>query len=399
VPETNQVSVQQELEAVLDEHVASARNRQMTAFDEVVAGSHSIVIFGAGSLGRKILPSLRRSNGRPILFSDNNRALWNERIDGAVVLSPETAARNFASAGIFLITIWHPSMVSAISTVSEQLAALGCGRVATFPLALWKYSESLLPYYLWGLPSTLLDHAEEITSAFSVFEDEASRLEFVQQIRLRSYADFHSLSGPSPYCQYFPPDIVRLRPDECFIDCGAYNGDSVSTFLDHCKGEFTRIVAFEPDTLSFEALQRELHQRHNLSDRAIALCAAVGASNGVVPFNITGLPSAAISTVQGSQVTQVALDDVLCEERPTFIKMDIEGAELEALKGARSTIEKHRPLLAVCVYHRPDHLWRIPLYIRELLPDSQIYLRPHCADGFDVVCYAVPPERAAGGSR
>jgi hypothetical protein len=79
--------------------------------------------------------------------------------------------------------------------------------------------------------------------------------------------------------------------------------------------------------------------------------------------------------------------------RPTFIKMDIEGAEVDALIGARRLIENALPVLAICVYHQPDHLWRIPLLIRSFSDQYRFFLRPHNEEGWDLVCYAVPASR------
>ena len=69
--------------------------------------------------------------------------------------------------------------------------------------------------------------------------------------------------------------------------------------------------------------------------------------------------------------------------------MDIEGAEIEALKGAEKTIKKYRPKLAICIYHEPDHLYRIPLIIKEMVPEYRIYIRHHSDTASETVCYAV----------
>ena len=73
--------------------------------------------------------------------------------------------------------------------------------------------------------------------------------------------------------------------------------------------------------------------------------------------------------------------------------MDIEGAELDALEGARRSIQTHRPILSICVYHKQDDLWRIPLFIHALVEDYRLFLRPHEVDGKELVCYAVPLNR------
>ena len=89
----------------------------------------------------------------------------------------------------------------------------------------------------------------------------------------------------------------------------------------------------------------------------------------------------------------VRLDDLLADAAPTFLKMDIEGAEPDALAGAAAVVTRHRPVLAVCVYHVQDHLWSLPLQMAALHPDYRFHLRPYNEEGWDLVCYAVPPER------
>jgi hypothetical protein len=77
----------------------------------------------------------------------------------------------------------------------------------------------------------------------------------------------------------------------------------------------------------------------------------------------------------------------------TFLKMDIEGAEQSALRGAEKTIKKHRPILAVCVYHKVEDIWEIPTYIHNIMPDYKLYLRHYTHSATETVCYGVPPER------
>jgi hypothetical protein len=95
----------------------------------------------------------------------------------------------------------------------------------------------------------------------------------------------------------------------------------------------------------------------------------------------------------GVEVRCAPLDEVLEGVDVTFLKMDIEGAEPDALAGAAKLIARCRPVLAICVYHRQDHLWTIPLWIKRLVPEYRLYLRPHHEECWDLVCYAVPPER------
>ena len=89
----------------------------------------------------------------------------------------------------------------------------------------------------------------------------------------------------------------------------------------------------------------------------------------------------------------MALDEVLGENKPTYIKMDIEGSELDALMGAQNIIRKNLPVLAICSYHRQDHLWKIPALIHSYADEYRFFLQPHLLEVWDLVCYAIPVHR------
>jgi FkbM family methyltransferase len=167
----------------------------------------------------------------------------------------------------------------------------------------------------------------------------------------------------------------------------------VSSFLKVTGGRFERIVAFEPDPLNcaklrngVAALPGELAERIEIRQQA------TGRSNSLVSFAVTGGEGSAMGTGDFC-VECVKLDSALDGVVPTIIKLDIEGAEIEAIEGAREVIGRSMPVLAVCSYHRQSDLWRIPCLIHSICPDYRLYLRPHRMEGWDSVCYAVPPHR------
>jgi hypothetical protein len=92
-----------------------------------------------------------------------------------------------------------------------------------------------------------------------------------------------------------------------------------------------------------------------------------------------------------------SLDSAIGEDvNPTFIKMDIEGAEVDAIPGAQKTITRCRPVIAACAYHRPEHLWILPKLLKAAGPAYQIYLRRYAEECWETVYYAIPPERLRG---
>ena len=119
---------------------------------------------------------------------------------------------------------------------------------------------------------------------------------------------------------------------------------------------------------------------------------AVGSHREKVRFRAMGTDLSAVGS--GSlEVVCVPLDEALEDCTPTYIKMDIEGSELQALAGAQKIIERTIPVLAICVYHRQSDLWQIPSLIRSMSDDYRLYLRPHGSEGWDLVCYAIPVSR------
>ncbi len=151
---------------------------------------------------------------------------------------------------------------------------------------------------------------------------------------------------------------------------------------------------FEPDPENFKQLAEFLRSRANHDDGPAMLWpCAVSDRPGTVRFE-SGLDEAShVGSSGSSMVAAVRLDDVLIDWHPNFVKMDIEGSEVDALSGAHDVITRSRASLAICVYHRPDHLWRIPLMLSSWpgLDGYRFYLRRHGYDGFDTVLYGMPP--------
>ena len=112
-----------------------------------------------------------------------------------------------------------------------------------------------------------------------------------------------------------------------------------------------------------------------------------------VKFAADGSLGSAISNQGAIEVECVALDELLSDPEPTLVKMDIEGAEPDALRGARRLIGGGKTAFGACVYHAQDHLWSIPLLIHDMNPELRHYLRPYMPEGWDLICYAIPQER------
>jgi len=383
-----------DLEALLSEGAEGARERE-TAVTERLGdlNAKGIVLFGAGNLGRRTLSVLRKVGIEPLCFVDNNDSLWGKTLEEIPVLSPAEGATRYGNWAMFVVTIWRGEGSERMAERVRQMHQLGCKTVVSFLPLYWKYSGSLLPHYMHDLPHHVHAQADRVREALSLMGDDASRQEFIAQMRFRLLGDFDSLPVPVQGDIYFREDIFRLRADEMLIDCGAFDGDTLDLFLERTAHSFTGAIAFEPDPANYAKLAARVGSMHSKTRERIAIHqAATGEKNARVLMDAGKGVSSTIGNGD-CEVECISLDSALADVPVSFIKMDIEGSELDTLAGARELIRKNAPVLAVCAYHRQSDLWNIPLFIHGLTPDYSFYLRPHLLEGWDLVCYAVPSNR------
>ncbi|MGH9772901.1 MAG: FkbM family methyltransferase [Candidatus Acidiferrales bacterium] len=377
--------------------MSSVLEREANEFERVSRpfAEEALVLFGAGNLGRVIRTKLQPLGTEPLAFTDNNPKLWGSTVEGIRVLSPADAAARFGSSATFVVSIWGVGSRDRMGSRVKQLRELGCRNVLPFASLFWKYPDLFLPHHVIDQPRKVLKDATAVRAACMLWDDEFSRREYVAQLRWRLRGDFDSMADPVPESIYFPQDLFALGSQEVFVDCGAFNGDTIQAFLETTNSQFEKIFAFEPDPANFAALKSLVATLEPATaERIVADQKAVGAAARKVRFAGLGSDGSAIDANGEIEVECISLDEGLLEEaRPTHLKMDIEGAELDALAGSRDVIARDTPILAICSYHRQSDLWRIPLLIHSIHPDYRMYLRPHLVEGWDVVCYAVPPER------
>jgi FkbM family methyltransferase len=380
------------LESLLALDMTSVVAEQRSLWDRATGAKGArIVLFGAGYLGRFTLSGLGKAGVRPLAIADNAKHLWSTEIDGIPVLSPESAAARYGDSAAFVIATYNTSQPR------KQLATLG---VTAVPYA-WLFAhrpETLLPHACLEHPRPIFEQAAQVRRGFALMTGEANRAAFVAQLRWRLFLDFDRVVAPQTEemrsTEYFPTDLYRYSPDEVLVDCGAFDGDTVRRFLRTRGDAFRSVIACEPDPANrarFEQWSATLPTETRRKIRVAPF--AVGAQKGKARFEATGTAGSGVDSSGSFEVAVASIDNLTAETPPTLIKMDVEGAELEALEGARNSIEAHAPVLAVCVYHRSDHLWRIPLSIASLSDRYQFYLRAHAEDCWDVTCYAIPEGR------
>ncbi len=193
----------------------------------------------------------------------------------------------------------------------------------------------------------------------------------------------------SGHKQYFPVDeFLPICQDEVFVDAGGYNGETSYQFAQWTGDSYSKIYILEPDRL-MAAVTREYIKIKNLQN-VILLNKGAYSCETELSFHSDFLSGSSHITGDGERSIQtISIDGMLAGDRASFIKMDIEGAETEALIGAEKTITKYRPKLAISVYHNEDDLWKIPYYIRKKYPWYKLYMRHYTTITTETVLYAV----------
>lgn len=177
----------------------------------------------------------------------------------------------------------------------------------------------------------------------------------------------------SIFPDYYEPDIFPDNKDDVFVDIGAYIGDSILNYTINYGTDYKKIYAYEITKDSCEKMRQNLKNLHDVEIRR----KGVGEKAGEMFLSVSGSDPSAnqFSDISnGDRVEIVKLDDDL-PDGFTFLKMDIEGAEYNALLGCEQTIRRCRPKLAICVYHGYDDIWRIPALIDRIDPNYTFYLR------------------------
>ena len=174
------------------------------------------------------------------------------------------------------------------------------------------------------------------------------------------------------------------------VDGGAWDGDTIRELVSRDRLEYC--YAIEPDPSTLVQLTRFVSDS-NLASKVEIHPVACWSSNGVLPFNAMGTMGSQVDFANGTATVKCATIDSIVTRRITCIKLDVEGAELQAIEGARQTITRDRPVLAISAYHSPQDLWRIPILVKNICPDYNVFLRRYDEDCWELMIYAVPPER------
>jgi FkbM family methyltransferase len=330
------------------------------------------VLFGASEGGKEIFEAINNKGLSVDYFCDNNQEKWNTDFLNTPVISPKD-----------LQLLGQPDILISSSFQTEiysQLAKMGLNNVFHFPL-IDIISEK---HYDFNFH---LNHKADILLTANLFEDKKSKTVYKNLIKYRLERDLRYIKIIRTDDMYIPPIIIKnLHPKSTIIDIGAYNGDSVEMFLNSFR-DIDQIIAFEPELNNFKNLnkkfkndKRVIPQNQIISNKVQSYYISNDGAESKVHFKKS----------DNSIPIQSTTVDTYCNKNniiPNYIKMDVEGFEIQVIKGALRIIKEHKPLLAVSIYHIASDLWVLPQFILSLNNNYKFNLRHHSFNICDSVLY------------
>lgn len=371
---------------------AHLRTQALAQAQPSIQQDNALWIFGAGGFGQSMARACAMQGYKVAGFVEttprSNTALALPVVDW------QTLARQHGDAqiamGIFNRGAAYDALVDIVT--SQGFAT------PLMPWTLYERFGQALGWRYWLSPQQcLLDGLDRIARVGQKLAD-AQSVETLHRIcAFRLGLDLPFSSVQSTDRQYF--NALTLSPllerSITYVDCGAYNGDTYADLLNQPGITCAQAFLLEPDPDNFALLVQ-----HPALHKTSAACLPLAVSDTHRSLRFTVGQGEACALEQpgsspepdtaGLQVTAVSVDQLLPTSDLHLLKLDIEGGEASALRGAQQTILRNRPVLAVSLYHQPHDLWELPELLFELCPRYRFHIRQHGFNSFDAVLYAVP---------
>lgn len=338
------------------------KEREYELIKKLCQNKANIYIYGAGYYAQKYILELEKNNIiiSGIIIDD---CYWNETITEKIKY-PIIKISQFLRDNKYINS---QIIIAFFKFTYEQYKIL---KNVTSNIYFYDFSCVSLFKYDYEY---IKNNFERIINVYNKLKDERSKYLLAAYINQR-------ISGKINYCKnlviehrYYPKEILEFGTNEVFVDCGAYDGDSIYEFLEMLRErqikKYTHIYALEPDKKNFEKLI-------NLPLKNITFINK-GAYSYFGYINFSGEQGkSSFIDVNSKNIEEIKIDklDNMIDKKVTFIKMDIQGAEEEALKGAVNLLKNFKPKLSICIAHRPQDIFSIIEFLESLNLKYEYYL-------------------------
>lgn len=357
-----------ELRAIKDEYDSGTVNKKLMEYKEEWAGK-PVILYGAGTLSGFVMDHLKDHGVMIDGFADTFRS-GVHKMTGLPIISAQELKEKYSDAVVIVTSELHGKSIRKTLQEIEY-----SGKVYSF--------EELLSFYT--IPYEEFEmHREGYEWIYNYYSDDISKKLVIDSIRTRVLG---TQMTPSGNPQYFEPDICPLSEKEVFVDGGCFIGDTAEEFIKQVDGKYQHIYGFEPDEGNKKKAIANLSQYADID----IMYGGLWHVTNTVKFVSGEFGNSRISEEGDEIVRTYGLDNFFSEKemKPTFIKMDIEGAERTALDGAANILKVNKPKLAICVYHNLHDMYDLPKRILYHNPDYKLALRHYSHWYAESVCYAV----------
>lgn len=359
---------------------------------EIANYKDKLLLYGAGSAGIAFLYFLRRIGLEPRYFLDADKSKAGKECEGIKIITPDQAVEMAGGDALVIVCIntdgkrYCKSFDEALRigghhAVYDKLRAAGCKNIIDYTY--FRRCHKLFQKEKYNAPSCsdveiMLMHRDEIAEVYGWLADEESRDIFEKILRFRLLDDTIEVPTMPQNQQYFEYGFYERSADEVFVDCGAFNGISLKTFLAENNNQFEKYYGLEPDGANWDKLMEYKQQLPKAIQKKMCCIKKAAWENdeGIRFYSLHG-PGSFAADIGKENVETISIDAMLDGRRASYIKMNIEGSEKQALRGAEETIRKYKPRLAVAGYHRTDDFWKVPFMMKEYREDYRIYLRSY----------------------
>ena len=388
--------------SIIDEFISKRAQIEMCR-DEMISYlkpfGKNVLLYGAGSSGIAFLYDLKKIDITPANFVDSNRRKIGDICEGIEIISPDAIQERVDGDFIVIVCIntdgkrYCKSFDEALRTgghhgVYDMLHRAGCKNVIDYTF--FRRCFSIFTDERYNAPSCsdvdlMVANADSVIGAYDLLSDELSKETYEKIVRFRLLDDSLEVPTLPQNTQYFERGLYHSREDAVFLDCGAYNGISARTFLEIQDNRFGYYYGLEPDRQNYEELKNYIEALPEYIKQKMTISESAAWDNNEVVdlYSLGGPGSFASSDIGTTKVRGCMIDSMIRDadkspgSKVTFIKMNIEGSEIRALRGAEQTITADKPELAIAGYHRTDHLWRVPMMIKRFRQDYSLNLRSY----------------------
>jgi len=339
-----------------------------------------LAIVGAADEGKRLAALCAKRNLDVLSIADDNPAVQGTIVNDVPVIPVDALVALPADTPVVIAS-------HRVLKALDRLTAMGFANVAPFALLEILAPEAFAPHMFYaGWLEELFASRERHQALAGLWADDFSRRVHDAVIGYSLTADATLFADVVDWELYSPRgDFLPALESPVYIDAGAFDGDTIRLFIERQGEKFEKIYGFEPDPGTFARLRANFTSE----SRVIAINKGLYSKPCTLRFDNAGSRGSLLTESSGIEVPVTSIDETLQGERISMIKLNVEGAELEALVGAQDSIRRHAPVLAVSAYHLPDHLWKVPAAIRGLRDDYRLYLRQHDGGVIETVVYAV----------